>query len=232
MRDGWDGVCAFSGFLVQYSGLVQTSTVVWISVYVFVAVLFQKKTKQLSRHELVGLAAVTLAPFLLAWEPFVTDSYGLWGTLCWIKDNPCNISNDSSLQFTYVYSLWIVAVPHVVLTQFSLLLMGVAILALLRRVYKNILTRHHWSAIKEIAPSTLYPIAYSIIFFGRMIGLAAGYSSTLFGEVSVCLIQLCSITLPLSLILRSGVRRAICRKQSREDEDKELSHVNPRYSQI
>ena len=228
VRDGWDGVCALSGFLVQYSGLVQTSTVVWTSVYVFVAVQFQKQIRQLPRkHEIAGLVVVTLAPLLLTWEPFVTDSYGLWGTICWIKDNPCH-SNESSLQYTYVYSLWIVAVPHVALTQLSLLLMGVAVLALARRVYKKVQKSHHWQAIRHVAPTSLYPIAYSAIFFGRMVGLAAGYSSTLFGEVIVCLIQLCSITLPLSLIVRSSVRSALSRKRSRE-EDKVLLNVVPAY---
>lgn len=222
VRGGWDAVCALSGFLVQYSGLVQTSIVVWISVYLFVTVLFPKMTtEQRPRHEVIGIASVVLAPLLLAWEPFVTHSYGLWGTICWIKDNPCRI-NDTSLQYNSVYALWLVSVPHVMLTQLSLLLMGCAILALLRRVYKKILSHHHWNAIKEIAPLTLYPLVYSAIFFGRMVGLLAGNSSTLFGEVTVCLIQLCSTTLPSSLLMRSRFRSALCPMRSREEE-KELS---------
>ena len=224
VRAGWDAVCALSGFLVQYSGLLQTSIVVWISVYLFVTVLFPKRIEQRSkRHEVAGLVAVVLAPLLLAWEPFLTHSYGLWGTICWIKDNPCHI-NDTSLEYNAVYALWLVSVPHVTLTQLSLLLMGLALLALSRRVYKKILKHryHHWYAIKEIAPLMLYPIVYSAIFFGRMVGLLAGNSSTLFGEVTVCLIQLCSATLPLSLLVRSSVRSALCRVQLREEE-KELS---------
>lgn len=226
VRDGWNAVCALSGFVVQYSGLLQTSVVVWISLYIFVTVLFPKGNRG-HRYEAVGLTTVSLAPLLLSWEPFVTNSYGLWGTICWIKDNPCH-SNDTSLQYNRVYALWLVSVPHVVMTQFGLLLMVVAILVLARRLYKKVLKHHHWFAIKEIVPLILYPLVYSFIFFARMIGLSAGNSSTLFGEVSVCFIQLCSIALPVSLIVRANFRRTIChcRTGSRE-ENNELSTAAP-----
>lgn len=207
VRPGWDGMCAFGGFIVQYAGLVKTLTMLWISIYIFIVVIFQKQPSGQLKHEVSGVAVVIIAPIILSWEPFVTDSYGISGTRCWIRDITC----DGDSKLALAYALAIVVVPQMLLTLSSLLLMLAAILSLVRKVAKRYLEQHHWLVIQDILPLAPYPLVHSLVWLARLMDLSVGAKIRPFGIVTVTLLQGCSVILPLSLLVRSSVRNRLCR---------------------
>ena len=209
VRPGWDGLCTFGGFIVQYAGLVQTLMILWICIYIFAVVVLQRQLRQ-RKHEVIGVVAIIVAPFLLSWEPFVTDSYGLSGTRCWIKDTTCN--GDSKLALAYTVA--IVVVPQLLLTMSGLALILIAILSLGKKVVQKFLAHHHWLAIRDILPLSLYPLVYSLVWLARLLDIAIDDNFRVFGIVTSALLQACSVVLPLSLLLRSSVRNKLCRRSA------------------
>lgn len=216
VRDGWSGLCSFSGYLNQYTGFLQTFTVVWIAIYIFFAVVYLKQLTQ-RKYELAGLATILLAPLLLTWEPFIMDSYGISQTMCWIAVPSCNDSH-----ILYIYLLAIATIPQIVLTQFGFLMMSIAIFHILRKICLKLYEHHYRLAMKEILPLMLYPLIYSLVFFGRMIGVLTGSDPSLVGSITVALILTCSVFIPVSLLLRPGVRHSFCHA-SAQYEDEELT---------
>ena len=148
VRQGWDGVCVFSGIVIQYLAFVQTFTVLWICFYIFMLVVYNKQLRQ-RRHEVSGITTIILAPLLFIWEPFVTDSYGLSGTKCWIKNN-CKSDPDLSL----AYVLAISTVPVFLVSLLGVILLTAAIVSLVRKASQKFLQHQHWLAVREILPLT------------------------------------------------------------------------------
>lgn len=220
VRDGWMGVCSFGGFLNQYTGFIQTFTVVWLAIYIFFGVVYLKQLTQ-RKYELAGLATIVLAPLLLTWEPLIYTSYGLSTTICWIAVPSCYTQNNAA---TY-YVLLISAIPQIILTQFGLFIMSIAMISLLRKIYLKFYEHHYWLAMKEILPLMLFPLLYSLVFFGRMVGLLASKDPSLVGEVTIALILTCSVSLPVSLLVRPGIRRSLCHASAKY-EDEELTKLS------
>ena len=155
------------------------------------------------------------APFLLALVPLIRkDSYGLSQITCWIAEPSCE-----DQRVTFIYSLAISTVPQIVLTQFGFSLMSIAIISLLRKMYLKIFEQHYWIVVKEILPVMLFPTIYSLVFFGRMIGLIGGFHFGLVDVLTVALNITCSVFLPISLLLRPGIRRSLCREVDKEKEE-------------
>ena len=211
LRNGWEGACVFSGFIVQYASFIQGFAVSWICCYLFGLVVYQKQWKQL-KHELAGLAIVSLAPFLFTWEPFITDSYGLLGTRCWLKDKDCL----SSYDLAFIYQMTVNVVPNFLLSVLSLALLAIAVVQLSKKAAKKVLQHQHWMAIKEILPLAIYPIAYLLIVVGRLFALVGGVYSADAANAFMGLSQLCSIVLPMSLILHSSVRQNLRQRRKTE----------------
>lgn len=209
VRRGWEGTCTFGGMIVQYAGLVQTVAAFWICLYLFVVVVLRSTRFRQRGFEAAGVVSTLLVPVMFTWEPFLTpsESYGISGTRCWIKDITCRENSTTA----YIYTLTIVIVPHILLTLSGFLLMAMALLTLVKRMHQKVLQRQQWLAIKDILPLAPYPLLYSLIWFVRTIGLAANNNSSVLGEATVALIQTSSMLLPLSLIVRSSVRDKLCR---------------------
>lgn len=205
LRKGWEGACVFGGFMVQYAGFLQAFTVAWICCYVFGLVVLQAQWKQL-KHEIAGVAVIILAPFLFTWEPFITDSYGLLGTRCWIVDRDCH----SHYDLVFIYQMAINVVPYFLLQVLGLSLMAVAILSLARKAIQKVLQSQHWSAVRDILPLTIYPLLYMLVVSARLLALVTGTYTHDASHAFFALIQSCSVALPLSLLLRSAVRRRLC----------------------
>ena len=211
LRKGWGGACVFGGFMIQYMGFVQAFTVTWTCCYLFGLVMFQKQWKQL-KHETAGLAIIVFAPFLFTWEPFVTDSYGLLGTRCWIKNRDCSDQYD----LTFVYQMAINVVPNFLLLVLCLSLLTAAVASLTRNALAKVLMSQHWLAIKEILPLAIYPLCYMLVVSGRLLALVVGKYTNDVGHSFMALSQLCSLTLPVSLLLRSNLRRSLCSRKKEE----------------
>ena len=208
VRAGWWGVCQFAGFMLQYVVFVQAFTIVWTCLYVFILVIYQKQYNHF-KHEVAGVTTIILAPLLFTWEPFVTNSYGLLGTRCWIVDDNCDSGYDRLL----AYQLTINIVPILLLSIVSVVLVVLAVLSLAKQKFiRKDLTLQHWQAIKELLPLTIYPLVYILIFFGRMIALV---SDKYLNEVALAFTALQgmgSVALPFSLLIRSNVQKRLCRR--------------------
>ena len=232
LRDGWDGLCVFSAVLTQYSVFFQTFTVMWMCLYIFVAVVFQRQLQSV-KCEIVGIVTILLAPLIFAWEPFLTNSYGLSGTRCWIKISaPCSGYD----LVAYIYGMVTNLIPQLLLNACSLGLLLASILALIRKAVlvqlQSLLGRHYWLAVKEIAPLILYPLLYTLIYLASVISLVdagaqndTGISDLLGTMMFVAGTQTCSILLLLSLMIRSSVRKVLC-QQRRQGERDLLSSVS------
>lgn len=222
VRRGWDPVCVISAMAVQYFGFAQTFIVLWICFYVFMFVVYQKQLKQ-RKHETTGIAIVVVSPLLFVWEPFVTDSYGLSGTRCWIKDK-CQEGGDANASLAYV--LAISTVPFFLMSLLGVALLGASIASLVRKISQTFLRHQHWLAVKEILPLVFFPLFYSLIFLGRAIAegvyrMKGTYDVSLDAVIVVSLVHACALTVPLSLVSQSGVRVKLCvgccRRHQREE---------------
>ena len=128
-----------------------------------------------------------------------------------------------------VYFLIVATIPQIVLTLFGLILMSIAIFFLLRKILNREFEHHFWLAMKEILPLILYPLLYSLVFFGRMIGLSASNESVVFVATStLVLIFMCSISLHISLLVRSNGRSGLCTKMG--EEEKKLISAQSQYN--
>ena len=157
VRKEWEGACVLGAFTIQYSSFVQAFNVVWTCLFVFGNVVYRNKTNFKiigPKYEKAGVAIIVLAPLIFTWEPFVTNSYGLAGTRCWIVDDNCH----SAYGFSFTYEMVINLVPNLVLTLLDLTLILGAIFVLYRKVFGKDLERYLWIAIKEIIPLAIYPI--------------------------------------------------------------------------
>ena len=105
----------------QYTSYLQTIVVVWLSIYIFVAVVFLKQLSQ-RKHEVAGLLAIFLVPLLFIWEPFASGStYGHSGPLCYVA-TPSGQRDSNSVMVEGVYFLIVATIPQIVVTQFGLIL--------------------------------------------------------------------------------------------------------------
>ena len=219
VRNGWSGICSFGGFLNQYTSYLQTIIVVWLSIYIFVAVVFLKQLSQ-RKHEVAGLVAIFLVPLLFIWEPFAFGStYGFYRVICYVATPSCP-QRDPHLT-ERVSLLEVATITQIVLTLFGLILMSIAIFSLIRKIRKWEFEHHFWLAMKEILPLVLYPLLYSLVLFGRTIGFSASQESiiVIVGDVTFVLILMCSISLPISLLVRSNVRSGLCHKKGEEEKE-------------
>ena len=221
VRKGWEGVCVFAGFMIQYTGLIQPFTVLWICLYLFRMVLFQKRSEKIG-HEVIGLVAAYLVPHLFTWEPFITDSYGLLGTRCWIVDNDCN----SNFDLAFAYEMALNVVPNFTVTLMGLILMAITIAALVRKFILKVLQLHQWAAIKEILPLAIYPTLFMLILLARLIALVSGNYTYDASVAFASLIQMCSAALPVSLLMRSNLRNRLCCRKKRGEKDPLMTSTN------
>ena len=211
VKAGLENLCVFAGFLRQYMVFLQALTVVWICFYIFQLVVRESQLKQL-KYELIGVITVVLVPFLFTWEPFITNSYGLRETRCWIIDDNCFDPYD----IAFVYVLAINLIPSLLLTILSLVLICVALVSLTKKTIGRNLQRHHWLAIKEILPLTIFPSVYLAIVLGRIVAVLSGKFSYDVADAFLVLEQASSFAVPLSLLVRVNVRRRLCRYRQGE----------------
>ncbi|KAL5460182.1 hypothetical protein EMCRGX_G033610, partial [Ephydatia muelleri] len=214
LRKGWEHVCVLGAFMIHYSPFLQTFIVLWMC-YVIRQLVQTKHFKHNSlKGEIIGVTLVILAPFLFTWEPFITNSYGLSGTRCWIVNTDCH----NGYGVLFIYEMTINAVPNLLLTLVGLALLLAAIIALVRRVIARDLGHYFGNALREIVPMGIYPTFYMLILLARMIALTTGKYTSDAGLSFMALNQICSMMLPLSLLVRPKVHRMLFSKKIEEKE--------------
>ena len=206
VKVGLENLCVFAGFLRQYMVFLQALTVVWICFYIFQLVVRESQLKKL-KYELIGVVTIVLVPFLFTWEPFITNSYGLRETRCWIIDDNCFDHYD----IAFVYQMAINLIPSFLLTIMSLILICVALVSVTKKTIGRNLQRHHWLAIKEILPLTIFPSVYLAIQLGRIVAMVSGKFSYDVADAFLVLEQANSFAVPLSLLVRLSIRERLCR---------------------
>lgn len=205
VRPGWYGACVFFAFAAQYLSFSKAFVMVWICVYVFWLVLFNKQLKQ-RKHEVAGALVVVLAPALLTWEPFLHHSYGLDGAVCWITGD----YQRGNSSFGYVVKMAFSIVPHCLISFVGMMLIVTATFSLSKGALwgNSHAQKHHVKALKEVAPLVAYPCVYYLIFLTRVIisfsreSIDAGVNNA----VATSLVQASSVVLLVSLFMHSSYR--------------------------
>ena len=116
----------------------------------------------------------------------------------------------------FAYAMAINVAPNFLLLVLDLSLLGGAITFLTRKAFAKVLKSQHWLAVREILPLTIYPVAYMLVVSGRLLALVAGKYTNDVGHAFMALNQLCSLALPVSLLLRSSVRSRLCSRKKEE----------------
>ena len=74
--------CKMTAFLLEYSLWVKILFTIWLTFHLFsYVVLF----KNLKRSEWLYISSSIFGPFLIAWIPFIHNSYGFVGAWCFIR---------------------------------------------------------------------------------------------------------------------------------------------------
>ena len=74
--------CKVTAFLIEYSVWVKLLFTIWLTFHLFSYVVFFKNLKRL---EWLYISSSVLGPLLIAWIPFIHNSYGLAGAWCFIR---------------------------------------------------------------------------------------------------------------------------------------------------
>jgi hypothetical protein len=74
--------CAFSGFIAQVTIWFLVDTIVAITVYLFLGVVFNRVT---DKYEWLYVLFIFVVPLVFGWIPFIHNTYGRAGVWCWIK---------------------------------------------------------------------------------------------------------------------------------------------------
>ena len=172
--------CKFSAFVEQNTSWIELMAVVSITLYVFVAAVFSKRT---DRFEWLYVFFIFFFPLTFNWIPFTVDAYGRAGAWCWIHSEDiyaCNSTNVPGQILQFV--LWYVPL-YVILV--ILIALYVTILVKIHwydpRKYKMSNDKHaskqdHQEMSKEIQSLLWYPFIYFMInlipLINRIHGLA------------------------------------------------------------
>ena len=217
--NGWNGLCVFGAVFTQYTGFVQTFTVVWICVYIFLIAVFSKRLGE-KRHETLGVVIIIFGPALFIWEPFVTNSYGFDDVGCGIKDATCPEDVNPALG----YKLGLNVVPQLLMTLVGLGLLLISIIVLTAKARR---TRNmhglSQSAVLKIWPLAIYPFLYSLIYVGRMVGLAVNEDTNVSDVGTLSLLQAASAVVPISLVVHYEVRGILCGTKKGNGETERLT---------
>ena len=119
--------CKVNGFFSQYLATVGLLLVLGISVALFFRIseklfpswrlfhyckkarekMFTRHDMKISKQEVAIVASVIVLPLLFDWIPFTTNSYGQYGTCCWIHSLEQNCSTNSAGRWEQIW-LWYV----------------------------------------------------------------------------------------------------------------------------
>ena len=161
--------CKAIAVMAQFMIIMNVLFISWLTFHLFAFVVFFKDLKRL---EWLYISSSVLIPLLAACVPFITDSYGVVGALCYITslkhvDN-CTTRPDVvgiTEQFTLFYG------PAAFLFTIDVIAIVVMTLTMACRTWtlkNNIMDRAQSSlyvkALKQILPLVAYPIIHFLLF--------------------------------------------------------------------
>ena len=78
-----DKICAFAGFATHIGGWINLNAYICITVALLLKVFF---TINLEKLDIPITMFIFASPFLFNWIPFINNTYGKAGPICWIKN--------------------------------------------------------------------------------------------------------------------------------------------------
>ena len=158
-----DATCTANAFLLQTALWVKLMFTLWLVFHLFCLAVFLKNWQQL---EPLYIASSILFPFILAFIPLFTNTYGVEGARCWIRDRDSNCSKFAE-GIAERYGLWLgPAFISLLLANFAIVVM---LLIMRRRAYKEVdpeltpLVRKNKQALRQMLPLVFYPLIFVIL---------------------------------------------------------------------
>ena len=253
-----NGYCQANGFFNQYFGAVQLLFMLEISVILFFKIsgkvipswrslynlgkaiknlkeamkdIFTCRGCKISKLEVLNLALIIVLPLVIDWIPFATNSYGLYGTWCWIAI----LDPDCSIHMAGLWEqIWLWNVPFGAVA-FLTLVLFIASLCVLGYGVKNIKTQKLIEVgildyVLLLAFLVFIFFLYSVEIIARSIAfsqyrfefwLLHALSSPLSGTF-IPLALLVAIQLPISSTI-FGIQHKRQRRSHREGESKTIN---------
>ena len=168
-REGFEGLCAAAGFLINVVDWMILLIISWIVLYLVMVLVFQYSANAIRRkHEICGLVVVLILPFLFNWVPFLKNMYGLSGGQCGMK--PSVTSNckydDVGLAFIFLLSYG----PGILVAIIAFVSFGTMLIIMCRRTLQQEQGLRqpsvHQQGIKEVLPLLLFPSIYFLLWMG------------------------------------------------------------------
>lgn len=203
--------CEFAAFLIQFFFWLKILFVSLIVVHLF---LFAIVYKNIRKFEIIYVCSSVIISLVIASVPFATNTYGVAGSWCWIKnwknDCPSQVLIDGVIeQFSTMYGpgFLLLTVDSAVALTIVLILATRS-----RRTQTSIMssTRHqHSEALKQIVPLLAYPILFLLLFLpafaNRIYGATPQKPSTALMFIAVVCIASWGWVAGITLIAHIGV---------------------------
>ena len=161
------GYCVLTGYLDQVTSWWMIMAIFFIMMDIFIKIVTFKNTERL---EWVYVVLIYVLPLvLISWIPFIKDSYGPAGPICWIRSK--NLTDCSPFAFGIALQFILYFVPLYTLMAIILILLVTSILLLRKKSKSWAGTYDHSSAqlkLKmqmEVRPLFIYP---AIIIFANI----------------------------------------------------------------
>ena len=165
-------LCITVAFVHQYTIDVKLLFALCLTFHLFCFVVLDKNLKRL---EVFYVVTSMVIPLVLAVIPFITKTYGLAGSWCWIENRVNNCPNERSVpglveQFALLYA------PAAVALVLQSVAMVTVLVVLFRRKNKAQLIggKVHDKAFKQVLPLTTYPIAFCFLIVPPLVNRVYG----------------------------------------------------------
>ena len=203
-------LCVAIAFIHQYVIILKLMCTIWVTFHIFCYVAFYKNMKRL---EIMYVLTSLVVPLFLAVVPFMTHTYGLAGSWCWIQSQKNNCPGQRNQlmegiaeQFVLLYG------PGIITLLAESIAMGMLVAIMYYRKKKDTLQDKgviQMKMMRQMLPLAAYPITFCVLFFppfiNRLYQINKNLSSNILMVTSALCIQLWSVTAGLSLWAHIGV---------------------------
>eukprot|EP00731_Ephydatia_muelleri_P015877 Em0009g301a len=163
------------------------------------------------RCDIAGLLFTFVLPLLVAWIPFIGDTFGLTTVWCWVKDR-CYKGPDYSIGFQFGATVGPVFIMYLGSLVLIMIVFAKFIAGLLGK--RGNLRQKHWEVLKELMPLVIYALACCVVYvFGLFSSLYFVLYDKHHGAVAVavmtCTLQMVRLLLPIVVLLHPSVKHRI-----------------------
>ena len=171
-REGLEGLCAASGFLINVVDWMIMLIISWIVLYLVMVLVFKYSANAIRRkHEICGLVVVLILPFLINWIPFLKNMYSLSGGQCWMKPSVTSDCKYDNVGLAFIFLL--VYGPEILVSIITFVSFVTILIVMCRRALQQEQGLRqpsvHQQGIKEVLPLLLYPLIYFLLWMGLVV---------------------------------------------------------------